>query len=209
MKAQGILPKKVNRQAAQGDYMFKMSDSPSRVEPDVQLLNLAAQGDEQAFAELYQRFSAAIYRYLLHMVFDEIAAEELLQDVFVGAWRGARRFREQSSVKTWLFRIAHHQAVSWLRRRRETERFEHEEAGDDPEQAAMENWRRDAVRRAVAGLSTDHRAVVELAYYHGLAYAEIAEVMACPVGTVKSRMSHARRYLDEALKQAGIDLHFE
>jgi RNA polymerase sigma-70 factor (ECF subfamily) len=119
-------------------------------------------------------------------------------------WQGAHRFREEAKVKTWLLRIAHHQAVSWLRRTRAALWSNDElEADDDPiEEHLTRSWQIDQVRAALAQLTPKHRAVVELTFAQGLSYAEIAEVMSCQIGTVKSRMSYALRHLNALLSQA-------
>jgi len=175
---------------------------------DTALVRRVAAGDEQAFARLYHGHGAPLYNYIVRLVHDPAVAENLLQDVFVAVWQGAGRFRGSAQVRTWLFRIAHNQAVSWLRRERAGQGPEdsHDvggvaDAAGEPEAAAMSAWHADQVRRALDLLKPDHRAVIELVFFHELTYAEVAEVLDCPVGTVKSRMSWARRNLAEALKK--------
>src|SRR5512136_2636089 len=85
---------------------------------ELELLHQVAAGDEAAFAELYDLYAPSVYNYLLRLVNESTVAEEILQEVFLAMWQGAHRFREEAKVKTWLLRIAHHQAVSWLRRTR-------------------------------------------------------------------------------------------
>jgi RNA polymerase sigma-70 factor (ECF subfamily) len=129
-------------------------------------------------------------------------AEEILQEVFLAVWQGAPRFREEAKVKTWLLRIAHHQAVSWLRRSRNTLWSNDELEADEHEpieEHLARSWQVDRVRTALAQLTPNHRAVVELTFVQGLSYAEIADVMSCPIGTVKSRMSYALRRLNGLL----------
>jgi RNA polymerase sigma-70 factor (ECF subfamily) len=175
---------------------------------DQQLLRQIAGGDEQALAELYQRYGKPLYNYLLRLVHESTVAEDLLQEVLVAVWQGAHRFQGRAKVTTWLYRIAHNQAVSWLRQiQKEPGQTELGELtnGHDPVEQAMENWRAAQVRRALDQLSPRHRAVLELTFFHGFSYAEVAEIVGCPVGTVKSRMSHARRYLSEALQNMGVE----
>jgi RNA polymerase sigma-70 factor (ECF subfamily) len=172
---------------------------------DVDLLRQAAAGDEAAFAELYDLYAPPVYNYLLRLVNEPSVAEEILQEVFLAMWRGARRFRAEAKVKTWLLRIAHHQAVSWLRRKRTVLWPDDELEGDAAasiEEDLARHWQIDQVRGALARLSPKHRAVIELTFVHGLSYLEIAQVMNCPIGTVKSRMSYALRRLNDLLSQA-------
>jgi RNA polymerase sigma-70 factor, ECF subfamily len=172
---------------------------------DIDLLRQVAAGDEAAFAELYDLYAPPVYNYLLRLINEPSVAEEILQEVFLAMWRGARRFREEAKVKTWLLRIAHHQAVSWLRRERTVLWSDDElewNAVDSIEEDLARSWQIDQVRGALAQLSPKHRAVIELTYVHGLSYTEIAQVMNCPIGTVKSRMSYALRRLNDLLSQA-------
>lgn len=172
---------------------------------DAKLLRQVAAGDEAAFTELYDLYAPPVYNYLLRLVNESAVAEEILQEVFLAMWQGAHRFREEAKVKTWLLRIAHHQAVSWLRRARpavwpddELELVDH----DPIEEHLAHRWQIDQVRAALAQLSSNHRAVIELTFVQGLSYAEIAAVMNCPIGTVKSRMSYALRNLSTLLSAA-------
>lgn len=159
-------------------------------------------------AALYQRHSVPIYNYLLRLVHEQPAAEDLLQEVFVAVWKGSSAFRGRSKVKTWIFRIAHNKAVSWLRKyvRPEVQGGQDESLAlaDNPETLALELWRQDEVRKAIDQLSPKHRAVIELAFVHDLSYSEIAEVVDCPTGTVKSRISYAMRRLDGILRSSDL-----
>jgi RNA polymerase sigma-70 factor (ECF subfamily) len=171
---------------------------------DTELLRQVAAGDEAAFAELYDLYAPPVYNYLLRLVNESTVAEEILQDVFLAMWRGAHRFREEAKVKTWLLRIAHHQAVSWLRRTRAVLWTDEEldaDGHDSVEEHLALSWQIDRVRAALGQLTPAHRAVIELTFVQGLSYAEIAEVMNCPMGTVKSRMSYALRHLSTLLSE--------
>lgn len=182
--------------------MEEMPDCLLASQSDQHLLLSVARGDVDAFDELYQRYESGLYDYILSLVQEPAVAEDLLQEVFFSVWNGAHRFRGLSQVKTWLFHIAHNQAVSWLRTCRKAaalEELDEVDLQEDPEAQVMEAWRNRRMRQALDKLSPEHRAVVELAFFQQLSYREIAEVVGCPVGTVKSRMSFARRYLNVAL----------
>jgi RNA polymerase sigma-70 factor (ECF subfamily) len=182
--------------------------------PDRELLRKASKGDADSFGNFYDRYSTTIFNYLLRLTHEQGAAEELLQDVFLAVWQGAKRFRGDSSIKTWIFRIAHHRAVSWLRKNRgdrqplniETEIPDYF-AGDEvsPEMSSFQNWQVDQILQALDQLSEAHRAVIELTYLHEFSQKEIAQIMRCPTGTVKSRMNYALRHLNGILKQMGMD----
>jgi RNA polymerase sigma-70 factor (ECF subfamily) len=174
------------------------ASSTTSDETDRRLLAAIARGNDRAFTELYQQHSPAVFNYLLRLIHDQNLAEDLLQETFVAVWRGADAFKRQAQVKTWLFRIAHNKAVSWLRRHRPQSMQDNLEIVDEapgPETLSLINWRNEALLAALDALSPNHRAVVELAFVHELPYSDIAEIMECPVGTVKSRMSYALRRL--------------
>jgi len=190
---------------ALADHVMERTITPAT---DAELLKQIARGDEQAFEVLYGRHSTPLYNYLFRLTHHTTVAEDLLQEVFVVAWEKARSFRGDAQVKTWLFRIAHHQAISWLRHKREMLTADGE-IHDQPvpsqaETQVMETWRAEQLGTALDKLSPDHRAVLELAYFYDMPHAEIAKIMGCPVGTVKSRLSHARRSLSLHLQALGV-----
>ena len=167
--------------------------------PDERLLSQTAGGDEQAFCELYSRYSKHLYNYLLRLVHEPTVAEDLLQEVFIAVWIGAGRYRGQATVKTWLFRITHHQAVSWLRKARVSESYDDLgviSSDKNPEDQAADIQLADQIRMTLDKLSTKHRSVLELAFIHELSYSEIAIIVGCPIGTVKSRMNQALRLVE-------------
>jgi len=185
---------------------------PSQERPDdLTLLQQTAQGETAAFEHLYARYSTAVFNYLRRLVRRDEIAEELLQEVFVVVWQKAPLFEARASVKTWIFRIAHHKAVSWLRRRREHQplsrliRREERRVGGEQEALALEALAdADALRRALEHLSPKHRAVIELAFGQQMTYKEIAIVLDCPLGTVKSRMKYALQNLERILQREGF-----
>ncbi len=158
-----------------------------------------AAGEMEAFEALYRGYRPRLLRFLDRMMRKPSLLDEVLDDTLMVVWHGARRYDGSSRVSTWIFAIAYRKALKALSR--------HDEPVDDtplPEQASPDagpeqRWdqRRlhDALRRALDGLSPPHRAVVDLSYFHGMGYREIAEIVDCPVDTVKTRMFHARRRL--------------
>ena len=187
--------------AEAGLESFPAKDSARSV-PDAVLLQGIARQDETDFSELYQRYSGMLYNFLGRLVGDASVAEDLLQEVFLAVWQGARRYRAAAAVKTWLFSITYKKAVSWLRRRRDLPLPEVNlpSRSESPEQVVQNRLQSQAVRQALDLLSVEQRAVVELAFFYDLPYAEIAEILGCPLGTVKSRMSYARRKLESYLQ---------
>ncbi len=178
-----------------------MSTSSSLSDQEI-LTNVAAK-DDIAFKELYLRYNLPLFNYLLRLLHQTTIAEDLLQETFLAIWQGAERFRGKSSVKTWIFRIAHNQAISWLRHHGKTQPitlniedmslFSQEPS---PEEAIIQMGQVTQIQTAINKLSQNHRSTVELTFVHGFSYKEIAEIMSCPVGTVKSRMNSALKYLN-------------
>jgi RNA polymerase sigma-70 factor (ECF subfamily) len=166
-----------------------------------------AAGERQALDTLYQRYAQPLFGYLLTLTSDRGLAEEILQDTFVAAWRAAERFEGRSSVKTWLFGIGRRQAYNSLRRRNlalTDDTVLDQTPGDEPEpeMAALQNADRQALTDAIARLRPVHREVLLLAFVHDLSYTEMAELLDVPLGTIRSRLSNARRLLRAILETA-------
>lgn len=187
--------------------MTKQTQStPNRdgAEPDSLLIQKIAAGDRDAFEKLYRTYAPRLFRYLFSMTGDASTSEELTNDVMVAAWRSAGAFRGESKPSTWLFGIAHHKALNELRRKLpvtvdEEEASQIAATGEGPEQVVQRHGLERTVRNALRDLSPEHREVVELTFYHGLSYQEIAEIVQSPVNTVKTRMFYAKKKLEEAL----------
>jgi RNA polymerase sigma-70 factor (ECF subfamily) len=167
---------------------------------DELLVERIASGDRLAMQALFARHRTSVYRWLLRFVRDATLAEDLLSEVFLDVWRQAGRFEARSSVSTWLLSIARYKALSARRRRTDAELDEHIEAtvadtSDDPEAALEKKARNESLRQALTKLSTEHRQVIDLVYYHEKSVEEVAQILDVPAATVKTRMFHARKKL--------------
>ena len=177
---------------------------------DEALVARIASGDTLAMQSLYARHSTRVYRFLVRLVRDPTSAEDLMSDVFFDVWQQAARFEGRSSVTTWMLSIARFKALSQLRKRPheslEPEAAEAiEDEADTPEILLQKVGKAEAIRRCLAGLSTEHREVIDLVYYHERSVEEVAEIVGVPAGTVKTRLFHARKRLSEQLTTMGID----
>jgi RNA polymerase sigma-70 factor (ECF subfamily) len=177
--------------------------------PEQLLIQRIAEGSREAFEQLYRAWQARLFRYLLRMVGDSGAAEELTNDTMIAAWKAAPTFKGQSKVSTWLFAIARNKALNSLRRR-QPETVEVEAAmavaasSGGQEQSVSRDRLHATMKAALQQLSPDHREVMELTFYQELSYQEIAEIMQCPVNTVKTRMFYAKKKLQGILEGRGI-----
>jgi RNA polymerase sigma factor (sigma-70 family) len=172
---------------------------------DERLLRSVAGGDRQAFRELYGRYYRRVFGFVFKMVRRPELVEEVVDDVLLAVWRGASGFDGRARPSTWILGIAHRQALKAMaRERRRQEPLPAQPPAPPPEGPETVMARREAagaLGRALAQLSAEQRAVVELAFFEGLSYREVAEVVGCPENTVKTRMFHARRRLRELLPE--------
>ncbi len=180
---------------------------------DVALVAELRAGSEQAYAYLLGVYQTPVYDLVLHIVDNPSDAADVLQEVFVKVFRKIGQFNGDSSLKTWIYRIAVHEASnhrrSWLRRfRREPVSLDddaHEPAAaltDTPYLHLEQAERREVVRKALASLAPPYRTVVVLREIEGMSYEEIAQVVGLAEGTVKSRLKRGRELLRRKL--AGI-----
>ena len=167
---------------------------------DSELIQAMADGEVEALHQLYTRYGTTLLVYLISTIGDRPLAEEVLQDVMLAAWKGAARFRAQSSVKTWLLAIARHQALN--ARTRRPPPFEPLEpdkqlavAHTQPEQLLEQGLADQELRQAILSLPAEQRETLELLFYQNLSTTEVARVMRVSPGTVRSRLSRARSTL--------------
>jgi RNA polymerase sigma factor (sigma-70 family) len=174
---------------------------------DRHVVERIAAGDRDALTALYTTYQAPLFRYLLQLTNDRGLAEEVLQDTLVAVWKSARTFEGRSSVQTWLIGIARRQAHNTLRRRAlpRADVAELEilpSSNPEPEDAVLAKAEQEELATAIRWLSPVHREVLTLTFMHDLSYGEIARVVGVPEGTVKSRLSNAKRALRALLKGA-------
>ena len=184
-------------------------------EVDQQLVERAQRGDKRAFELLVIKYQRKLGRLLSRMVRDPGEVEDVTQEAFIKAYRALPNFRGESAFYTWLYRIAINTAKNYLvalgRRAPTTTEFDNEDAEsfDDaealrdtstPENLMMGREVATAVNRAVEALPEDLRTAITLREIEGLSYEEIAGVMDCPIGTVRSRIFRAREAVAEKLR---------
>jgi RNA polymerase sigma-70 factor, ECF subfamily len=158
------------------------------------LVRAAQNGDVDAFEELVRRYQTSIYRVALRMLGSRADAQDAVQETFVRAWRALPRFRHDSAISTWLYRIVTRRALDRIASRRSTGTLDEVEveAGPDPAQAAEHQERLRAVTGAIANLPPDQRAALVLREFEGLSYQEVAQVLGASVPAIKTRIHRAR-----------------
>lgn len=180
---------------------------PEPVKPEWEetLVRRCQAGDRGAFDDLFASYRDDVFRFAFLVVRDSGLAQDVTQEAFIKVYRSIGKFGFRSSFKSWLYRVTVNEGISLLRRRRRREElpvvadaalFPTGVAGlGQPEEAAVEAEVRWALRAALLGLDPIHRSVVVLKYYSDYSDAEIAALLGCPVGTVKSRLHRARELL--------------
>lgn len=168
------------------------------------LMKRVAKGDEQAFAALYTALETRVYRFILTKLNDPFEASDILNETFLEVWKSAEKFEERSKPSTWIFGIAYHKVMDHHRKKRPTQLLDHHDPADESadQTAAMISLQESAhLHHCLGKLKPAFRAVLELSFFEDLPYREIAEIIACPEGTVKTRVYHAKEALRRCLAQ--------
>lgn len=170
---------------------------------DLRLLALVGTRDLHAFEQLYRLYHPRLSRFVLSLVRRHPLVEEVVNDTMMVVWDKPETFHGASKLSTWLFTIAYRKAIK--ARMRQDEPVEYSSSAQPVDETAPpdQNFGRQRtaaiLASAIEELSPDHRAVVHLTYYQEIGYREIADILGCPVDTVKTRMFHARRHLKSKL----------
>jgi len=191
------------------------SADPARMAEERDLVRKAQQGDVEAYDVLVRRYQGKVYALVYNMTGNKEDAEDRVQDVFIKAFQSVRNFKGQSSFYTWLYRIAVNRTINFLKTRKNKYAISLNDmdsgAERDPayvELQARESPVRDVslqelqekLNEALQTLSEKHRVVVVMHDIQGIPHEEIAQMMGCSPGTVRSRLFYARQQLQKELK---------
>ena len=176
-------------------------------EADKLLILRAQQGDAQAFEALYQQHLKRVYNIAWRMMGNDADAQDIAQEVMLKAWRALPAFKLDSTLSTWLYRIAVNACSDELRRRR-TKTVSVEvltDTGHEPGDSGFEQnvAMGESLSRAIGALPNEYRSAVVLRDVQGYSYEEIAEILNCPIGTVRSRINRAREQLRRLIDRGG------
>ncbi len=174
------------------------SASSAANERELELLRLVVARDRAAFKELYLIYHRRLARFLMRMTSHHELIEEVINDTMWTVWQKASDFRGASRLSTWIVGIAYRRALKALR-----QSSQHGHARAEAQLTAIDahsvDEEREWIERALAELPFEQRSVLELSYLLGHSCEEVAEIMKCPVNTVKTRMFHAREKLRRSL----------
>ena len=185
---------------------------------DMDILSLVSAGDVDAYGQIVGRYNGRLYNFIYRFVGDRETAEDIVQETFLRAFRKRKEYRAIANFSTWLFTIAGNLAKSELRRRKRwrlfsIDRDEESDTGMDlpdvsalPDKVAESSLADVQIQQAIGSLPANYRQVILLRDVQGMSYQEIAEIVDCPVGTVKSRVNRARLKLQQKLKNEGRDV---
>lgn len=172
-------------------------------EQDDCLIERLRMGDVEAFEAFYKAYRPRLRGFILNIIANEHAVDEVFDDVMMVVWNKIADFEGRSKLSTWVFSIAYRRAVKERRKRPDVEysdQIEQPERCDGEAERVVEAGRaQDRIRTALGKLPAEQGAVIRLAYFEGLNYRTISAIMDCPPETVKTRMFHARRKLKAAL----------
>jgi len=171
--------------------MDMSSETRTDAGDDMRLVARVRAGDQQALAELYDRYSSVVYGVALRILQDTGAAEDVLQDIFLQLWRRPEAFdSSRGSLTAWLAVIARHRAIDRLRKRRPESDIEGcvIAGGADPRDETERSLIIEKVRGVMSEMGADQRTAMEMAFFQGLTHTEIAEKTGEPLGTIKTRI---------------------
>lgn len=172
---------------------------------DAELLAHIAAKHRPAFEQLYHRYHRRLAGYLCRWLKHPELVDEVLNDVMFAVWTQADQFAGRSRVSTWIFGIAYRQAMKAIHKAGRHAQASEEGLAEAPAKgSAGQQELRLSLEKVLRVLSPEHRTVVELTYFEDCSYQEIADIVRCPVNTVKTRMFYARKHLRQVLPRFGL-----
>ena len=179
-----------------------------------ELVIMLKKGDRSAFNQLIDQYQTKVYNIAIGMLSDPEDALDASQEVFINVYKGISSFKENSSLSTWIYRVCANVCKDFLRKRMRRANVISLDAGDNedepleipddahtPEQISEKTELQHLVRKAMDSLSSEYKEVLVLCDIEGLSYDEIAQILKCPVGTIKSRINRARQALRKKISE--------
>jgi RNA polymerase sigma factor (sigma-70 family) len=177
--------------------------------PDSALIQRCLHGDTHSFRQLYRRHQPKV-RSILYRLCGATHLDDLVQDVFLRAWKGLPKLKQPDLFATWLYRIAWNVATDqrreWAKGREQLQQLTHQASTYQPDVGLTHLHYQEIVKQGLEQLSFEHRTVLVLHDLEEMPQKEVAEILQIPLGTVKSRLFHARAGMREFLQQQGVQL---
>lgn len=181
------------------------SVGPAMHQDALALMTRIAAGDEKAMKQFFDQHADTIYRYVLTRCSEESIAAEILNEVMLDVWRKPHTYEGRAKISTWLIGIARHKLLDHYRRNKRHDADELDDAMEDdsPTAACAINAQQHAnyLHECLDKLTSNHKEIVHLAFFEDMAYPEIAEIAKLPVGTIKSRIFHAKEKLRQCVQR--------
>ena len=172
---------------------------------EFELIQGASQGDEDAFRELYDITHKKIYFYMYRLLKDRETAEDIMVETYTEVWRGAKNFRGDSGVTTWIMSIARNLAMNHFKKVKTHDNIDDfPNLSIDPASNYERLDRNKALKKAMSVLSDKHREILDMVFFHDMNYQEVSEVLDIPVSTVKTRAFYAKDGLRHVLNHMGV-----
>ena len=178
---------------------------------DTELLSMIADGDRDAFSQLYLKYQPKLVSYCARMLRDDFAqAADIVDDALFDVWRSAGKFAGKSKPSTWIYSITRNKLVSWLRKTTEITLDDERamlsmvDTAATPEEAREQEDMKHQLLRLMNHLTDEHRDVLRLTYFEDKSVKEVASILGISDNTVKTRMFYARKRLGQMLEKAGI-----
>ena len=190
-------------QIAQSKLNLKPTESVFYDSDDV-LIRAICDGDTKKFEELVFRYQDFVFTLVSNIVKSKESAQDVVQEVFLRVYKSIRRFERRSAFKTWLYRVAYNTALAHLKREKPTEEFDIRKAETTADKTSKNHTLRLTLDKLISKLKPELKAVIIFHYYDDLKYEEIAEVLDCPLGTVKIRLYRAKFELKKLWEQYAV-----
>jgi RNA polymerase sigma-70 factor (ECF subfamily) len=172
--------------------IWKPAERANQALSDEEIVTLVCGGDSEAFGILVKKYEDFVYTLVRGIVACDETAKDIAQETFLRAYRSIRRFEGKAAFKTWLYRIAYNTSMNHIKKRQANENLTEEMVDNLQFDKPVPSPSALFVRKLIDRLKPEHRAIIILHYYEDLKYEEMAEVLNCPLGTVKIRLYRAK-----------------
>lgn len=214
------MPKNSRQRQKQSPKGQSLSDRPSANQPptdqsssdqlpDEYFVAQVLNGDTDAYATLMARYETKLHRYVVYLIHDPSSASDAVQETFLKAYQNLRSFNNKYKFSSWLYRIAHNEAMNIIRKNRHIADGEVELLADDSYDAKLDELTdktilQDNIQQCLDKLDSKYREVIQLAYLEAMKYEDISDILRIPTSTVGVRLARAKDRLKKICQQKGV-----